>query len=85
MDITGWNVRGGFGIDVYVTNVVTIGGNLTGDVLFLTRPGVDPSKLTSTSGTTNQDAVAKARDVYAADGLSIGAAMTATAVVGLHF
>jgi hypothetical protein len=85
VDISGWNVRGGFGLDVYVTNVVTIGANLTGDVLFLSRPGVNPAKLASTSETTEQGAVAKARDVYAADGSSIGAAMTATAVVGLHF
>ncbi|MGC4070752.1 MAG: hypothetical protein QM784_39980 [Polyangiaceae bacterium] len=50
VDITGSTLAGS-GIDVYVTNVVTI-GDLTGDVLFLTRPGGrTPSKLTSTSGT----------------------------------
>jgi len=89
VDIRGWNVRGGFGLDVYVTNVFTIGANLTGDVLFLSRPGVDPNKLASASsggaGGTQADAIAKAQQVYAADGSAIGAAMTATAVVGLHF
>jgi opacity protein-like surface antigen len=80
VDIHGWNARVGFGLDVYVTNVVSLGANLTGDALFLTRPGVDASKLAS----GNPD-VKSAEDVYAKDGSSIGAAMTATAVVGLHF
>jgi hypothetical protein len=91
VDIHGWTARGGFGLDVYVTNVVTIGANLTGDVLFMTRPGVDPKKLASTASSgganvnTQEQAVDAANNVYAADGSSIGAAMTATAVVGLHF
>ncbi len=76
VDITGFNVRGGFGIDVYLSNTFSVGANLTGEMLVLTRPGVDPSKLPA-SGST--------REVYAADGSSVGSGVTLTGVLGLHF
>ncbi len=76
VDITGYNIRGGFGLDFYLSNTFSIGANLTGELLVLTRPGVDPSKL-SGSGT--------ASDIYAADGSSVGSGVTLTGVVGLHF
>ncbi len=76
VSITGWNLRGGFGIDLYLSNVFSIGANLTGEMLVLTRPGVDPSKISSSSSTS---------DIYAADGSSIGAAVSLTGVAGLHF
>ena len=75
VDITGYNIRGGFGIDIYLSDTFSLGGNLTGEMLALTRPGVDRSKLSAAS----QDSV------YAADGSSIGAAAALTAVAGLHF
>ena len=75
---------GGFGIDVYVSSTFSIGANLTGEMLVLTRPGVDPSKLkaSGTSGTSGTQAAAEA---YKADGSSIGAAVSLTGVAGLHF
>lgn len=76
VDITGYNIRGGFGLDLYLSSAFSIGANLTGELLVLTRPGVDPSKLSS--GAT-------ADDVYAADGSSIGSGVTLTGVAGLHF
>lgn len=80
--IRGWNARAGFGMDVYITNVVTIGGNITGDALFLKRPKTEsPPQITG--ATAEQQA--NIDRVYRSDGTSIGAAMTATAVVGLHF
>lgn len=81
VDITGYNIRGGFGIDIYLSDTFSLGANLTGEMIALTRPGVDPSKL-NTGGTTAGQAAA---DVYAADGSSIGAAAALTAVAGLHF
>lgn len=83
VSIHGWNARVGFGMDVYVTNVVTIGANLTGDALFLKRLKTDaPPQLPAGSDQALQRQVDA---VYANDGTSVGAAMTATAVVGLHF
>lgn len=81
VDIKGYDIRGGFGIDIYVSNTFSIGANLTGEMLVLTRPGVDPSKLQA-GGTTGQQA---ASEVYKADGSSIGAAVSLTGVAGLHF
>lgn len=78
VEITGYDLRGGFGLDLYLSNVVTIGGLLTGDVLGLTRPGVDPRKLQG--GGSSQTTA----DVYAADGSSVGAGFAATFVLGLH-
>ena len=84
VDVTGFNLRAGFGFDYYLSPVFSLGANLTGDVLFLTRPGVDPSKLQASGGTTGSAGQA-ASQVYAADGSSIGAGGTLTAVAGLHF
>jgi hypothetical protein len=77
VDISGFDVRGGFGIDIYLSNTFSIGANLTGEILVLTRPGVDPAKL--------QSAPASTQKVYAADGSSIGSGVTLTGVLGLHF
>jgi hypothetical protein len=80
VDITGFDVRGGFGLDVYLSDLFSIGANLTGEVLVLTRPGVDPSKLNASGSGSSAEA-----EVYAADGSSVGFGGTLTAVAGLHF
>jgi hypothetical protein len=79
VDVKGWNVRGGFGIDYYLSNTFSLGANLTGEMLVLTRPGVDPSKLQATGSSED------ASQIYAADGSSIGSAVSLTLVAGLHF
>lgn len=71
VEITGYDVRAGFGLDLYLSDAFSVGANLTGEVLGLSRPGV------TVQGAT--------RDVYAADGSSVGSAVTGTAVLGLHF
>jgi hypothetical protein len=76
-DVKGFNGRLGFGVDVYVSNTFTIGGNLTGDVLFLSRPEVE--------GAASSGGSAMEARIYAQDGSSIGAGATLTAVAGLHF
>lgn len=76
VSVKGYDIRAGFGVDVYLTPVFSIGGNLSGDVLGLTRPGVSPSSLTTPTTTG---------DVYRADGSSLGLGGTLTAVAGLHF
>jgi hypothetical protein len=77
VDITGYDVRGGFGVDIYLSSTFSIGANLTGELLVLTRPGVDPRKLQSAPPTQQK--------VYEADGSSIGSGVTLTGVLGLHF
>jgi hypothetical protein len=75
-DVKGFNARAGVGLDYYLSNTFSVGGNLTGDLLFLSR-----SKVAEADASTSGDEAA----VYAKDGSSIGAGATLTAVVGLHF
>jgi hypothetical protein len=72
----GFNARIGAGLDYYLSNTFSIGGNLSGDVLFLSR-----SKISGAESSTVGDEA----NVYTQDGSSIGAGATLTAVVGLHF
>jgi hypothetical protein len=88
VSVKGYDVRAGGGVDFYVTPVFSIGGSLTGEMLGLTRPGVDPSKLkaaTTGSVMTPGGAQAASSQIYAVDGSSLGFGLTATAVLGLHF
>jgi hypothetical protein len=75
-DVKGFNARVGAGLDYYLSNTFSVGGNLTGDLLFLSR-----SKVAEADASTSGNEAA----VYAKDGSSIGAGATLTAVVGLHF
>lgn len=75
-DVKGFNARIGAGLDYYLSNTFSVGANLTGELLFLSRGKVSQA-ATSTSG--NEAAV------YGKDGSSIGAGTTLTAVAGLHF
>ena len=75
-DVKGFNARLGFGLDYYLSNTFSVGGNLTGDLLVLSRSAVAGAS-TSTMGNE--------ATVYAQDGSGIGAGGTLTAVVGLHF
>lgn len=84
VSITGYNIRAGAGLDFYITPMFSVGANLTGEMLGLTRPGVDPAKLKASAGSTNNTKQAAA-DVYKADGSSVGAAVSLTGVIGLHF
>lgn len=84
VSITGYNIRAGAGLDYYITPMFSVGANLTGEMLGLTRPGVDPAKLKASASNTNSSTQAAA-DVYKADGSSLGAAVSLTAVIGLHF
>jgi hypothetical protein len=72
----GFNARVGAGLDYYLSNTFSLGANLSGDLLFLSR-----SKLAEAGGSASGNEAA----VYAQDGSSIGAGATLTAVVGLHF
>jgi hypothetical protein len=69
--ITGVDARLFGGVDYYLTNMFSVGVNVSGDVLFLFRSASDGADSGS--------------DVYVRKGKSIGAGVTATAVGGLHF
>lgn len=83
-DTTGFNLRGGFGLDVYLSEAFSLGGNLSGDLMFLSRPKVEPADIPGYDMLPPQEQQA-VQDVYSNDGSSVGAGVTLTAVVGLHF
>jgi opacity protein-like surface antigen len=66
----GLDARLGLGADYYLTNMFSVGLNVTGDMLVLSRSAVDGAAAGST---------------FASDASSIGAGVTATFVGGLHF
>jgi len=74
VDIAGFDVRLGAGLDYYLSNTFSVGVNLSGEALFLER-----SAISVPAGTTGSLAA------YADDGSSVGAAFTPMAVLGLHF
>ncbi|HEU5076525.1 MAG TPA: hypothetical protein VFU02_20180 [Polyangiaceae bacterium] len=72
--VSGFNVRAGVGMDYYFSNTFSVGLNLGGEILMLSRSALDvPSD--------SPESLA----IYAEDGSGVGAAFTPTAVVGLHF
>jgi hypothetical protein len=75
-DVKGFNARLGCGLDYYLSNTFSVGGNLSGDLLVLSRSAV----ADASSSMMGNEAT-----VYAKDGSGIGAGATLTAVVGLHF
>ncbi len=75
----GFDLRGGVGLDVYLSNTFSIGGNLSGDLLFLSRSASAAVPLPPGSQ-EQQNAMA----VYAEDGSGIGAGATLSLVLGLH-
>ncbi|MEO7036141.1 MAG: hypothetical protein ABI548_19535 [Polyangiaceae bacterium] len=71
----GFNVRGGAGVDWCLTNTFSIGANLAGEILYLSRKA---SETVPTQGAVSYSAVIPG-------GSGIGAGMTLSAVLGLHF
>lgn len=82
VQITGYNIRAGGGLDYYVTPVFSVGASVSWELLGLARPGVDPNKL---SGSGQAGAAGAQAALYAADGSSLGSAFTGSIVLGLHF
>lgn len=72
----GFNVRGGAGVDYYLGRTLSIGANLNGEFLFLSR-----SKATSSETASNPTLAA----LYSQKGSGIGGGVTLSAVFGLHF
>jgi hypothetical protein len=75
----GLDLRGAVGIDVYLSNTFSVGGNLSGDLLFLSR------SASGASATPASDEQRAANDFYGVQkGSGIGAGGTLSLVLGLH-
>ena len=73
LDAQGFDGRLGAGIDYYLTNMFSVGANLTGDVLVLSGSKI-PAVPDTGAGAPPPE-----------NGSSVGAGVTLTAVMGLHF
>jgi hypothetical protein len=86
ISIRGFDARIGGGLDYYPTSIFSIGANVSWELLGLTRPGLDPSKISSIKASASTTDVQNAQaDALALNGTSYGSALAITAVVGLHF
>lgn len=83
LDIDGINVRGGLGLEYYLTAALSLHLALESDLLFLARKGVAARDLAEPKevGTLNE---AEAR-ILEADGSSAGFSYGADAGIGVHF
>jgi len=77
----GLDLRGAAGLDVYLSNTFSIGGNLSGDLLFLSRSA---SGVLPLPGGASQEQQAANAFYGARDGSGIGAGATLSLVLGLH-
>jgi hypothetical protein len=86
ISINGFYARASAGLDYYVTPLFSLGARAGFDVLGLTRPGLDPAKITEIkSNPTLSDLQRKQADLLQLEGTSYGATASLSAVVGLHF
>jgi hypothetical protein len=72
--VQGYDIRLGFGGDYYFDKMFSVGASATGDLLGMTRPGVD---LNQPTGNISDD-------VYKLDGSGIGIALVASLNAGFH-
>jgi len=80
-NMSGLDVRGSAGVDYYLSNTFSVGANLSGDLLFLSRSGSSQVRLDASASQEQQAAAA----LYGQDGSGIGAGGTLSLVLGLHF
>ncbi|WP_050436249.1 hypothetical protein [Chondromyces crocatus] len=84
VSIRGFYGRIGGGLDIYLTRVLSIGANVSGELMGLTRPGLSAAQVERLQSGSGGDPQQVRADVLAADGSSLGSALAITAVIGLH-
>jgi hypothetical protein len=96
LDIHGFNGRAGIGVDYYADKAFTLGVIFAGDVLAMSRPGIDLSTSPASQAADRahscdgvSDPTAKqqclATVLHEAEGTTFGFAGTMSLVMGLHF
>ena len=82
--VHGWNVGAAFGLDFYLTSLISIGAEASGDVLFLKRPPADLPASAKSLPQAQQDEI-KAQPLYQNSGSSVGFGGGLSAHLGIHF
>jgi len=96
LDIHGFNGRAGFGLDYYADKSFTLGVSFAGEVLAMSRPGIDLStspagqavdRAHSCDGVSDPGAKQQCLEkaLKAAEGTTFGFAGTVSLVMGVHF
>ena len=81
VDVHGWNAGAALGLDFYFTSLLSLGGELSGDVLFLKRaPAAIPAGIPPA-----QQAAIQQQPLYQNSGSSVGFGGGLSAHLGLHF
>jgi hypothetical protein len=80
VSVHGFNVGPMVGIDIYLAKVVSIGGDVDAQFLFLQRP-----KPPLPAGITEMNLPPQYRQLYDNSGSSVGFGVTAAAHLGIHF
>jgi hypothetical protein len=71
VDVHGWNVGTGFALDFVIAGFLTLGAEVSGQVLFLTRPiPPDPPGFSALPGSVQQQI--KQQPLYQNQGDSVG-------------
>jgi len=83
VNIDGFNLRLGGGLDIFVTDFFSIGGVFSWEFLAMTRPGVDPGTVAQLQASQQVDQAQA--DILAAEGSGYGTSITIGARLGLHF
>lgn len=86
-DVESFDIRGAYGrisggLDFYVTEVFSIGGIASWELLGLTRPGLGPDEI---AGVRDLPPEQQAEQALALEGTSYGSGFAIGGVLGLHF
>ena len=83
--INGFYARAGGGLDVYVTPAISLGLNVSWELLGLTRSGLSYEEaLSIQQSDAGGDPEGSRQKLLEADGTSYGSAIAVTGVIGLH-
>jgi hypothetical protein len=86
VQIDGFNVRLGGGLDIFPSKYFSLGANVSWEAMGLTRPGVDPTVIANLQSNPDATDAQKAKaPLLAANGSGYGQAIALGARLGLHF
>lgn len=86
VEIQGFYLRAGAGVDFYPIDWLSIGGHATFDFMALTRPGLDPTKVADIAKDPDiGDLTAAEEQALLLEGSGYGATFALQGSIGLHF
>jgi hypothetical protein len=84
ISVHGWNAGLAFGMDYYFAHIISLGAEVSGDLLFLSRPPAPLPPQVMSLPTADQNTI-KSNPLYANSGSSVGVTAAAGLHLGIHF